>query len=138
MSNSEKRRKRRYYHIRKYKVLKGCCDCGYNKDSIALGFSHIDPATKSIELTYSGAGGLVARGGIAPLIRKLSLTDNKKNTQTIKTLFFELKKCKVQCHNCHAIETRNNGEYNWYKNYSKRNIINKNKPEALAVAMLDI
>ena len=77
MSNSEKRRKRRYYHIRKYKVLKGCCDCGYNKDSIALGFSHIDPATKSIELTYSGAGGLVARGGIAPLIRKLSLTDNK-------------------------------------------------------------
>lgn len=121
MSNYKSTVERRYYHLRKYKLSKGCSDCGYNKDAIALCFSHINPGTKSAELTFAGSDGRKVRGGIAPLIRKVYLKDKKKNTERIKILFDELRKCKIQCQNCHAIETRNNGEYNWHKNHSKRN-----------------
>ena len=120
MTNSKKRVERRYYHIRKYKVSKGCSDCGYNTDDIALCFSHINPGTKSEELTFAGSDGRKVRGGIAPLIRKVYLNDKKKNRERIKILFDELRKCKIQCQNCHAIETRNNGEYNWHKNHALR------------------
>ena len=120
MSNYKSTVERRYYHLRKYKLSKGCSDCGYNKDAIALCFSHINPGTKSAELTFAGSDGRKVRGGIAPLIRKVYLKDNKKNRERIKILFDELRKCKIQCQNCHAIETRNNGEYNWHKNHALR------------------
>jgi hypothetical protein len=54
-----------------------CCSiCGYNKNITALEFHHIDPKTKSFELSYHSA----------------------KNWEEIKT---ELDKCIIVCSNCH-------------------------------------
>jgi len=111
---------RRWHWIRKYKVAQGCCNCGYNEDAIALCFSHIDPITKLEELTFAGSGGAKSRGGISYMVRRVYKKDKEKNRQRLRILFNELRKCKIQCQNCHAIETRNNNEYSWSETARKR------------------
>lgn len=63
--------------------------CGYNQHPQALSFDHIDPKTKHEK--YSS--------------RQLTKWG-------IKTLLEELKKCRVLCHNCHAIHTYESGHHN--------------------------
>ena len=72
---------RRYYWINKYKVLKGCENCGYNAHGVALDFDHIDRSEKKFTIA-----------------RRVDLS-------TIKTLFKEIRKCRILCANCHRIKT---------------------------------
>ena len=102
--NLQKQRKivnRRYYWLRKYKQSQGCCECGYNANSIALCFAHKNPMDKDPELLGR------INGGFAPLIRRVYTTakNSHKTTDVIKKIFNEIRKCKVMCVNCHTIET---------------------------------
>lgn len=67
-----------------YKVERGCCDCGYNADPIALAFDHRDPTVKLFMLSETYR------------IAKMRW----------ERVLEEVAKCDVRCHNCHAIRTR--------------------------------
>ena len=71
------RRKRRLDLI---KTSKGCVDCGYNDDPVALQFDHIDRNDKT--------------GTVSQMI-----------LHNLKKLFAEIKKCEIRCANCHMIKT---------------------------------
>lgn len=61
-------------------LLGGCCSaCGYDKNQAALNFHHINPETKSFNLS----------------VRDLS-------SRTFEILLSEVKKCSILCSNCHA------------------------------------
>jgi len=64
----------------RYKVLKGCTECGYNDHPYALEFDHIDPLQKHMAISdmycYSW-----------PRVKA------------------ELAKCQLLCGNCHNIKT---------------------------------
>jgi hypothetical protein len=74
--------------VQKYKMLKGCCICGFNKHYSALDFDHINRDKK---------------------IKNVSrlVTD----TCSWKTVVEEIKKCRVLCANCHRLKTHKNKEY---------------------------
>lgn len=80
------RRMRRAYWIDKYKMNKGCEECGYAKHSAALQFAHLDRNTKI--------------GYVKEMI-----------THSLKRLVNEMRKCRILCANCHAIETNVNKHY---------------------------
>ena len=71
-----------------YKLSHGCAVCGYNSNTVALDFDHIDPNTKLFNIGRSRA--------------KVSL----------EALWKEVAKCQVLCANCHRIKTFENGEHN--------------------------
>ena len=61
----------------------GCCEhCGYNKNENALCFHHIDPASKSFEVSN------YAYFTLRPM----------------EEYYHEIDKCKLLCLNCHAEE----------------------------------
>lgn len=72
--NKEKRRRR---HLNRYKMMKGCAQCGYRKHPIALDFHHVGGKDK----------------GIAGML-----------THSLANLMKEIRKCIVLCSNCHRIE----------------------------------
>ena len=54
---------RRLYWLRKIKKSKGCENCGYDKNPLALDFAHIDPLTKHEAMcTYEGTFKVGTRG----------------------------------------------------------------------------
>ena len=67
--------------IQKYKLKKGCLDCGYNAHSEALEFDH-KPGTE-----------------------KLFNVGEKIGALSIDKVWDEIAKCEVVCANCHAIRT---------------------------------
>lgn len=72
------------------KVSRGCESCGYNAHPRALGFDHIDPATK-----YRTRNG-----------RVVHLSDMVTSGRyALVTILAEIAKCRVMCHNCHAVHT---------------------------------
>ena len=73
--------------LSRYKLMKGCAECGYNKHSAALHFAHYERNTK----TFSGNHGM-------------------KCDWSKRRIKQELKLCRVLCANCHAIETYNETE----------------------------
>jgi len=74
------RRLRRRHWLDRYKIAKGCAECGYNEAPEALHFDHIDPSNK--RNIVSGMYGY-----------------------KLKTLMEEVRKCRVLCANCHAIHS---------------------------------
>lgn len=74
-------RVKRHARINRYKLDKGCIDCGYADDPVALDFDHRDPGLKIMNvaamITYSWA-----------------------------RIVAELDKCDVRCSNCHRIRTQ--------------------------------
>jgi hypothetical protein len=110
--------KRRQHWLSKYKVAKGCSNCGYNEYALALDFAHIDPSLKSKEITKHGPCG----SGIGKLYGRISLTDPIKNRKYLHELMDEIRKCKILCKNCHVKETFLNREmHNSWKTYKERN-----------------
>ena len=108
MTHKERIRKikdRRLYWLRKIKKSKGCENCGYNENPLALDFAHIDQMTKS-SLSYKSGRG----NGISKLYSQI-FVDKDKNTLAIKALFKEVRFCKILCKNCHVIETEKNKEF---------------------------
>ena len=68
--------------VDRYKLMKGCIDCGYKEHSAALEFDHINGRE------YKRVGQLICQN---------SLSAVKK----------EIRKCELVCSNCHAIREYN-------------------------------
>jgi len=66
--------------IAAYKLERGCIDCGYRENSVALEFDHRDPSMK--------------RKAISAMF-----------SYSREHLLEELDKCDVRCANCHRIKT---------------------------------
>lgn len=71
------------YKINKYKVEKGCIDCGYNLHAVALDLDHV-------------------RGTKVRPVSQMGLFSQKKIDE-------ELAKCEVVCANCHRVRTHQRG-----------------------------
>ena len=99
-------RDKRYRRINKYKVSKGCIDCGYNKHPKALCFDHKvrEDKTELLDAAKSGAN-------MSTLVCRITPTDKVKNRQYLKDLFNEIRKCEVRCQNCHSIKTWEERDY---------------------------
>ena len=93
-------RDKRYRRINKYKIAKGCIDCGYNEHPKALCFDHIIREEKSELLDTSKSG-----SNMSTLVCRITIVDKIKNRQYLKELFAEIRKCEVRCQNCHSIKT---------------------------------
>ena len=92
------RRKNRTW-ISEYKIQKGCEICRYNKHPVALHFDHKVPSEKEFNISL----------------------DMKRKKEDIEK---EIKKCRVLCANCHAVETQRKDHYTM--DMSKRGFINGN------------
>ena len=77
---------RRKYLLGQYKVSCGCAECGWSGHPAALDFDHISPEDKSFHIAQSIAG------------------------RSVKTIFEEVRKCRVLCANCHRIHTYNEAQ----------------------------
>ena len=69
--------------LQRFKRVKGCKACGYNKQGSVLHFDHLDPSTKRFGLASS----------------------HDLRTRTINVLKAEMAKCQVLCANCHSEKT---------------------------------
>lgn len=81
------RRLRRSYWLNKYKMVKGCVDCGYNSNPVALDLDHVNPKEKRFTISH------------------------RLDRATIKSLIAEIRKCEVRCANCHRIKTLEANEF---------------------------
>lgn len=99
-------RDRRYRRINKYKIAKGCIDCGYNEHPKALCFDHIIREEKTELLDASKSG-----SNMSTLVCRINTVDKIKNRQYLKELFAEIRKCEVRCQNCHSIKTWEERDY---------------------------
>ena len=99
-------RDRRYRRINKYKIAKGCIDCGYNEHPKALCFDHIIREEKTELLDASKSG-----SNMSTLVCRITTVDKIKNRQYLKELFAEIRKCEVRCQNCHSIKTWEERDY---------------------------
>ena len=99
-------RDKRYRRINKYKLSKGCKDCGYAEHPKALCFDHVvrEDKTELLDASKSGAN-------MSTLVCRITTTDKVKNRQYIKELFDEIRKCEVRCQNCHSIKTWEERDY---------------------------
>jgi hypothetical protein len=77
---------RRKYLLGQYKVRCGCEECGWAGHPAALDFDHVEPDKKEFHIAQSIAG------------------------RSIKTIFKEVRKCRVLCANCHRIHTYNEAQ----------------------------
>lgn len=99
-------RDKRYRRINKYKLSKGCKDCGYSEHPKALCFDHVvrEDKTELLDASKSGAN-------MSTLVCRITTTDKVKNRQYIRELFDEIRKCEVRCQNCHSIKTWEERDY---------------------------
>lgn len=82
------RRKRRQRWLNWYKTKKGCEECGYNENGVALDFDHRDPS------------------------QKLFNVSSRSLTMSLKRIFQEIRKCRILCANCHRVHSYNNKHFN--------------------------
>ena len=66
--------------VNRYKLWKGCIDCGYNAHPQALHFDHIRDKHRDV----------------AAMVQRCVSMETLKN---------EIRKCQVRCANCHAVVT---------------------------------
>jgi len=78
MSDAVSRRRREVKRILVEEAGGGCALCGYDRCVSALSFHHLEPATKSFELSRRGV------------------------TRSIERARAEARKCVLLCANCHA------------------------------------
>lgn len=75
--------------IQRWKLRKGCVECGYKTHAVALHLDHIDKKTKH----RSGNHKAIETGWSKERIKQ------------------ELTKCQVLCANCHSVKTYNSKDY---------------------------
>lgn len=78
-------RRRRWLNT--YKKLRGCDSCGYNEHAVALDFDHIEPIQKKFNISH------------------------RLCNATLKSLFREIRKCRLLCANCHRVKTLEEREF---------------------------
>ncbi len=83
----KKRYLKRRRWLNKYKEQRGCDICSYSEHGVALDFDHIDPKTKKFKVSQRLANA------------------------TLKSLFKEIRKCRLLCANCHRIKTLKEKEF---------------------------
>jgi hypothetical protein len=67
--------------VNRYKVEKGCVDCGYNQSPVALDLDHLGDKYKNVsDMIQTGYG--------------------------LARIMKEVAKCEVRCANCHRIVTQ--------------------------------
>lgn len=91
--NWDAERKRKTYQrgqriIRRFKLFKGCAECGYKEHHSALEFNHIIRSLK--------------KHTVGKLAHKAVLKNGTKGKEELK---LEMSKCEVLCANCHRIKT---------------------------------
>ena len=83
------RSKKRYEYgtkvLRRFKVMKGCSHCGFNKHHACLQFHHKDPEEKSCN--------------VVKFANYVCFSRRSKSKARLKE---EINKCEVLCANCHA------------------------------------
>lgn len=105
-----------------YKMVNGCCLCGYNKHPSALCFDHMNQEEKH-EITKNGYSKRSNAGGMFMLYGKKYSTD---------ILINEIKKCRIVCHNCHMEQTHSKCDVKkntYFKNFTIKDLeiqLNKN------------
>lgn len=62
-----------------YKIKKGCIDCGYRTNAVALDFDHVKGKRANVSLMI-------------------------RNFNSLKAVQLEITKCEVRCANCHRIK----------------------------------
>ena len=72
--------RRRREILDRYKISKGCIDCGYNNNPYALQWDHRDPSDKIF-------------------------TPHRMASYSIKNIILEARKCDIRCANCHTIRS---------------------------------
>ena len=77
--------------VRRWKLLKGCCQCGYKEHHAALVLDHIDPYQKH------------------PTLSKMHKSYNPAWSKD--KLKAELSKVQVLCANCHQVRTYDEGHH---------------------------
>lgn len=77
------RQKQLLAYIQAVKVQRGCADCGYRENAVALDFDHLPGFQKEHKLASMAAGSTKAK------------------------IDAEIAKCDVVCANCHRIRTAN-------------------------------
>ena len=77
--------------VKRWKVMKGCAQCGYKSHHAALVLDHIDPATKCSTLSK--------------LRRSYNAAWSKDRLKQ------EIAKCQVLCANCHNVRTFEEGHH---------------------------
>ena len=78
--------RRRREILDRYKLMKGCVDCGYKENPYALQWDHRIPADKIY-------------------------TPHRMASYSIKRIFEEARKCDIRCANCHSIKTVREKDY---------------------------
>ncbi len=66
--------------LQDYKLIQGCCNCGYRDHPVALHFHHL-------------------------VDKKSNVSDLVRSDYALTTIMKEVSKCIVMCSNCHAVET---------------------------------
>lgn len=82
---NESRRKTHREKLNALKLEKGCVDCGYRMNPVALQFDHMDRSKKRFILGHS-------------------------LLYSWDTILEEVAKCEIRCANCHAIKTIANND----------------------------
>lgn len=80
VSKTVKKIRRRREILDRYKLGKGCIDCGYNHNPYALQWDHRDPQDKIF-------------------------TPHRMASYSIKNIILEARKCDIRCANCHTIRS---------------------------------
>ena len=83
-------RDKRYRRINKYKVSKGCIDCGYNKHPKALCFDHKVREDKTELLDASKSG-----SNMSTLVCRITPTDKVKTDNISKIYLMKLESVKL-------------------------------------------
>ena len=81
-----KRRKKFLDFTSQLKLKTGCEICGYKKHSCALHFDHRDPKNKLFSISNG-------------------------HRYSWKKILAEIKKCRILCANCHAVQTKEKGHH---------------------------
>ena len=73
-------------YVAKYKMEKGCSNCGYSESPAALDFDHIDRTKKNFKLS-------------------------KAYKYTWEKIHEEIENCVILCANCHRVKTAKEKDY---------------------------